>query len=147
MRKLVLLLLLTGCASPAITPHVAVAPSAATASRQTQITSWNLEQALKPHAVYSHRTLLILSAKGIWIIAHRKHTAIVNGSCNLTIYKNGRAEGCVIQGTKTAYVSEAVIGLFTNYNATGCLAAIAHFKGQTYAREILPLKFFATGNC
>jgi len=93
-----------------------------------------------------HRTLHVSSAGYIFVINHHRYKGYINGSCNLRIH--GRiARGCYVTSRGTGYVSKGVIGFFTGYNETGCLAAAARFHGEIYAGQIINVRYYATGNC
>lgn len=87
------------------------------------------------------------SAAYLFVIKRHQYAGYINGRCRLTIHSNGVATGCYVTASATAYVSKGKIGLFTGSDGTGCLAAGATFHGKIYAGQIIPVTYYATGNC
>jgi hypothetical protein len=139
----------TGSYRSSVNPASKFVPSAAYGKTPTSAapmkSTWLgflIQDDLRPAA-----SLTAHSFKAYYWYQGNEYELIGNGTCSLRETSGGGATGCVIYVNKSGYVQKSIVGLYTNYNATGCLAAIGHYKGNVTAYKAIHVRFRWTGYC
>jgi hypothetical protein len=90
------------------------------------------------HLVYPIRSVYeVVYPRGYRGVAYT-----LNGKCSLTRGPNDIVTGCEISGgSASPYYEKSSFYLHTEPNGNGCTIAVAHFHGQTYFGQVIPLTF------